>query len=335
MAIKALCRIRSIATVAVLGLLLAGCASGPGRGSYGSGLGTYTVGSPYEENGVWYYPRVDYNFDKTGIASWYGADFDGKYTANGEIYDMNQLTAAHTTLPLPSIVQVTDLQNGRSLQLRINDRGPFVDGRVIDVSRRAAQLLGFETKGTAPVRVKVLKQESIAAAEEAMHNSGRIVVAEAAVTAAMAAPSAARAPVETAPMPMEAAALGTTPPPTATDQAARVPAARPLSTPAPAAEIVAESALEMPPSSSTSAAGPGGHSGRLYIQAGAFSVRDNAQRVQLRIAGLGIVRVTTTLVNGMEMYRVRLGPVENTDEADQLLARVVDSGYPGARIVGD
>src|SRR5271155_263739 len=166
MAIKALCRIRSIATVAVLGLLLAGCASGPGRGSYGSGLGTYTVGSPYEENGVWYYPRVDYNFDKTGIASWYGADFDGKYTANGEIYDMNQLTAAHTTLPLPSIVQVTDLQNGRSLQLRINDPGPFVDGRVIDVSRRAAQLLGFETKGTAPVRVKVLKQESIAAAEE-------------------------------------------------------------------------------------------------------------------------------------------------------------------------
>jgi rare lipoprotein A len=333
MAIDVLCRIRSLATVTLLGLLLAGCASGSGRGSYGSGSGTYTVGSPYEENGIWYYPAVDYNYDRTGTASWYGADFDGKYTANGETYDMNQLTAAHTTLPLPSIVQVTDLQNGRTLQLRVNDRGPFIGGRVIDVSRRAAQLLGFETKGTAPVRVKVLKQESIATAEQAMRNSGRIMVAGAASVSA-ATPSSPRAAVEPAPMPMAAAGPGITqsPAPVLTAQAAMPPSAA-----APEPEIVAgsASASEMPPSSSISVAVSGGPSGRLYIQAGAFSLRDNAQRVQLRIAGLGAVRVTTTSVNGIEMYRVRLGPIENTGEADRLLARVVDSGYPGARLVGD
>jgi rare lipoprotein A len=281
------------------------------------------VGGPYEENGVWYYPAVDYNYDRVGIASWYGGEFDRKYTANGEIYDMNQLTAAHTTLPLPSIVEVTDLQNGRSLQLRVNDRGPFIGSRVIDVSRRAAQLLGFETKGTAPVRVKVLKQESIAAAEEAMRNSGQIMVAEAAGAAAATLPAVAT----------PSAASGATPPPAVaaaaplpTARVERFPAARPLGT---------ASALEMPPSSSNSAVEPGVSSGRLYIQAGAFSVRDNAQRVQSRIAGLGSVQVTTTLINGIEMYRVRLGPVGNAEEADRLLARVVDIGYPGARIVGD
>ncbi len=163
---------RALAPIALLGLLLAGCASQPG-GSYGTGgayrdgQGAYRVGRPYEIKGVWYYPAVDYDYDRTGIASWYGGQFEGRLTANGEIFDLNQLTAAHTTLPMPSIVQVTNLENGRSLQLRVNDRGPFVDGRLIDVSRRAAQLLGFESTGTTLVRVKVLKDESIAAAEEA------------------------------------------------------------------------------------------------------------------------------------------------------------------------
>src|SRR5206468_9390463 len=100
----------------------------------------------------------------TGIASWYGEQFDQQYTANGEIFDLNQMTAAHRTLPMPSIVQVTNLNNGRSLQLRVNDRGPFARGRIIDVSRRASQLLGFETNGTAPVRVTIIKGESIRAA---------------------------------------------------------------------------------------------------------------------------------------------------------------------------
>src|SRR5271165_5820719 len=159
----------SLLWVALGGLLLAGCASPSVVPSYpeGRGVGTYRVGEPYEIKGVWYYPALDYNYDRTGVASWYGEQFEGRLTANGEIFDLNDLTAAHTTLPMPSIVQVTNLENGRSLQLRVNDRGPFVGGRLIDVSRRAAQLLGFESRGTTLVRVTVLKDESIAAAEEA------------------------------------------------------------------------------------------------------------------------------------------------------------------------
>lgn len=122
--------------------------------------GVYKVGTPYKVLGSWYYPKEDYNYSEVGIASWYGEDFHALTTANGEKYDMNTLTAAHKTLPLPSIVKVTNLENGRSLVLRINDRGPYAKNRIIDVSKRAAQLLGFQTKGTAKVRVEIMAKES-------------------------------------------------------------------------------------------------------------------------------------------------------------------------------
>lgn len=122
--------------------------------------GTYKVGTPYKVLGNWYYPKEDYDYSEVGIASWYGEDFHALKTANGENYDMNTLTAAHRTLPLPSIVKVTNLENGRSLVLRINDRGPYAKNRIIDVSKRAAQLLGFQAKGTAKVRVEIMEKES-------------------------------------------------------------------------------------------------------------------------------------------------------------------------------
>lgn len=151
----------SIRGLIVLGsaLLLAACASGPSRQTTEPGApkgGTYKVGQPYQVAGKWYYPKEDPHYDREGEASWYGLDFHGKATANGETYDMNDLTAAHTTLPMPSYVRVTNLANGRSLVLRINDRGPFVKNRIIDVSRRAAQLLGFENHGTTRVRVQAV-----------------------------------------------------------------------------------------------------------------------------------------------------------------------------------
>lgn len=121
---------------------------------------SYKVGKPYKVMGKWYTPQEDFDYNETGIASWYGKDFHAKYTANGEVYDMNSLTAAHKTLPLPSIVRVTNLENGRSLVLRVNDRGPFVGNRIIDISKRGAQLLGFQNQGTAKVRVEVMKEES-------------------------------------------------------------------------------------------------------------------------------------------------------------------------------
>ncbi len=147
---------------------------------------SYKIGAPYTIRGVTYYPRVDYAYDATGYASWYGEAFEGQYTANGEVFDPNLLTAAHTTLPLPSIVEVVNLQNNRALRIRVNDRGPFARGRIIDLSRRAAQLLGFEGHGTAMVRVRVLKEESLRAA--ALAARGRISESDAPLTQVAEAP---------------------------------------------------------------------------------------------------------------------------------------------------
>ena len=117
------------------------------------GGGGYKLGQPYSIGGVWYVPREEPNYDRTGVGSWYGADFHGKATANGEVYNMDALTAAHPTLPIPSYVMVTNLANNRTVMVRVNDRGPYVGGRMIDLSRAAARALGYETMGTATLRV--------------------------------------------------------------------------------------------------------------------------------------------------------------------------------------
>ncbi len=113
------------------------------------------AGKPYRVGGRVYVPRRDPTYDVVGIASWYGKRYHGRRTASGQIFDMHALTAAHPTLPFQTRVKVTNLQNGRSVVLAVTDRGPFVPGRVIDVSRRAAELLGFVRQGTARVRVRV------------------------------------------------------------------------------------------------------------------------------------------------------------------------------------
>jgi rare lipoprotein A len=120
------------------------------------GGGRYKVGLPYTIKGKTYTPKEVSHYDQVGVASWYGKDFHGRYTANREIYDMEALTAAHTTLPLPSYVRVTNLGNGRSLVLRVNDRGPYAHNRLIDLSWAAASLLQIERAGTGRVRVQYL-----------------------------------------------------------------------------------------------------------------------------------------------------------------------------------
>jgi len=122
----------------------------------------YKIGKKYEVNGKFYYPKKDMFYSKSGIASWYGPKFHGKLTANGEIYNQNALTAAHKTLPLPSSVKVTNLKNNKSVILRINDRGPFVNDRIIDLSSKAADLLGLKQNGTGLVRVTILQEQTIA-----------------------------------------------------------------------------------------------------------------------------------------------------------------------------
>ncbi|CFX55928.1 Rare lipoprotein A (fragment) [Candidatus Filomicrobium marinum] len=170
--------IAKAASLAVCATLVSGCASGgstisqgftpskfgtpaSARVHYGEGTtpvrrGVYKIGNPYYVGGQRYVPRHEPNYDKVGIASWYGSDFHGRLTANGEIYDQNRLTAAHPTLPLPSNVRVTNMTNGRSIVVRVNDRGPFLHDRVIDLSRSAAHHLGFANKGLAKVRVTYL-----------------------------------------------------------------------------------------------------------------------------------------------------------------------------------
>lgn len=122
--------------------------------------GYFKIGNPYEIEGVSYFPQNYDDFDETGVASWYGPDFHGKPTANGEIYDSFTMTAAHQTLPLPSMVKVTNLRNGKSVIVRINDRGPFARNRIIDVSEKAADELGFKDQGTTEVRVQLLRNET-------------------------------------------------------------------------------------------------------------------------------------------------------------------------------
>ncbi len=118
------------------------------------GGGVYRVGSPYIVAGGVYVPQNNPHYRADGVASWYGSDFHGRSTANGEIFDAEAITAAHPTLPLPSYVRVTNLSNGRSLIVRVNDRGPYAGNRIIDVSKRTAYLLGFTVSGTAWVRVE-------------------------------------------------------------------------------------------------------------------------------------------------------------------------------------
>ncbi len=116
-------------------------------------LAHYKVGQPYQIFGKWYYPKVDRYYQETGMASWYGPKFHKRPTANGEVFNKHIISAAHRTLPLPSIVRVTNLENGRELTLRVNDRGPFAHDRIIDLSEKAAKKLGMHHKGTAKVKV--------------------------------------------------------------------------------------------------------------------------------------------------------------------------------------
>ncbi len=160
----------SAALVVIAASMLAACAALPfgdgghdvaAGGTIPTGGGYDMIGRPYTVSGVTYVPQEDPTYSRVGLASWYGADFQGRYTANGEIFDMNRLTAAHTTLPLPSYVRVTNLDNGASIVVRVNDRGPFHSDRIIDLSARAADLLGMKAAGVANVRVDYVGRASL------------------------------------------------------------------------------------------------------------------------------------------------------------------------------
>lgn len=289
------------------GFALSGCASRPRQPEAAASHGIYKVGQPYEIDGKWYYPAENWNYDETGIASWYGAAFHGNRTADGEIFNANALTAAHRTLPMPSIVQVTNLENGRSIQVRINDRGPFARGRIIDLSRRAAQLLGFERAGTTKVRVKLLVTQSIQAASLA-GRTGPL-------------PKVASEQPRAAPVGKVASEALPAPPGVAVASAARQIGERSSPRLARGAEPVSDKVTVVPVKPS-----------HIYIQAGAFASITRAWRLKVRLAKFGRVTVTDAKVRGLVFYRVRVGPVSTVGQADVLLERV-SATSPNARIV--
>src|ERR1700693_2701834 len=130
------------------------------------GGGTYRVGKPYTVGGRVYVPEEDVNYREEGLASWYGDDFHGRLTANGEVFDMESLTAAHPTLPMPCYARVTNLANGKSLIVRVNDRGPYHGNRLIDVSNKAAELLEFKGNGVARVQVEYVARAPLEGSDD-------------------------------------------------------------------------------------------------------------------------------------------------------------------------
>ncbi|MBO6826855.1 MAG: septal ring lytic transglycosylase RlpA family protein [Sneathiella sp.] len=271
------------------------------------------VGKPYKIDGIWYYPKEDPGYVETGIASWYGEPFHGRKTANGETYNMNLMTAAHKTLPMPTDVRVTNLENGRSIVVTINDRGPFVHGRIIDLSRRAAQLLGVIRNGTAKVRVEALdgaRNENIRYLAEANTAPEERKVAAAAPQTNINSTSLAP------PTQAKVASKPLTPPKTETIQPQDTKIGnenRPLNT----------EAVKTVPVAPT----------EMYIQAGAFVDFDNANKLSARLSPLGAAKVYQVLINGQDFYRVRLGPLQSVEEADTLLANLINNGHTEARIV--
>ena len=219
-------------------------------------------------------------YRERGVASWYGAKFNGRATSSGELYDICQFTAAHKTLPLPSYVRVTNLDNGRQLIVRVNDRGPFHDGRVMDLSYAAAVRLGVDRTGTARVEIEAVGPGEAGAAP---WSAGEPPLDHSFDTA-----------VATPPMPVSA---GDT---------------------APAATPVA--AFE----------------GRRVVQVGSFGEKDNARRLadRLREAEVDDVDVDHVEVDGRDLWRVRVGPMD-FDAAEALLARLRTMGLPGARVFSE
>ncbi len=275
--------------------------------------GVYRVGNPYQIGGTWYYPHEQPDYDETGIASWYGPGFYGNLTADGELFSSQDLTAAHRTLPLPVNVRVTNLDNGQSIVVRVNDRGPFAKGRIIDVSERAAKLLGFLDKGTAKVRVQYLARADLPNGQPQPFGAGTPEVVQKGITAA---------PTTT----VETGALAPVP---GANQAPPPPVVAPP--PMPAAPVVTSDAGALPSGQVTNVPVP--PVTHLYVQLGAFSQYQNAARLAGRV-GQG-AKISTIQRNGQTLYRVRLGPFATTDDADQALTRMLNSGAPDATIIVD
>ena len=319
--------------VGSIGASVAGCRSGNGESPgervvplgqpVPKGGGAYVTGSAYRVDGAWYQPREDSTYDRVGTASWYGELFHGRRTANGEIYDMDRLSAASPTLPMPVYARVTNLQNHRSIVVRVNDRGPYRSDRIMDLSRRSAELLGFRDKGTAPVRVQYLGRAPLNGDDS---YERRYLASQG---WAQFASRSAREPAAVGSI----AASGRQPPTrlqVADSMGAPVP---PQAVPEASPQLRWQASERVPAGPSRRADLDRAAAARLLIQAGSFISEDNAERARSLLAGIAAVEVAPIEVAGETMFRVRVGPFADQNAASSALARVTEAGYPGAKIV--
>ncbi len=286
--------------------------------------GNFKVGSPYKVNGKWYHPQEDYSFSETGIASWYGPQFHGKRTANGEVFDMNELTAAHKTLQLPSLVRVTNLENGRSMVVRVNDRGPFKRGRIIDLSKRAAELLGFKGKGVAKVKIRVLAEESRAIALAAKHGEDTRGI-EVAMNERRDSKQDGR-PEPLVPAP-ESGTSGYQTVSTGSGSSIKPVERTELSEPeirghTQNGRFYPDPVVNRVPVAQTN----------IFVQVGSFSMQDNAIRLAQKLQTVGNAQVYPAMVNGRQFFRVRI-PSADVAQADIILSRLAAAGNGEAIIV--
>jgi rare lipoprotein A len=272
-----------------------------GKGPIPMGGGHYQIGEPYQVAGRWFTPKEQPNYDKTGPASWYGEAFNRRMTSNGEWFDMDRLTAAHPTLPLPSYAMVTNVSNGATIVVRINDRGPFVGPRIIDLSKQSASLLGFKRQGTAKVRVQYIgpaplndNGTHLMAMNRELENGTPLRQMIAAASGKRRLDTVQVAQSETEPQQSYEAE--------------------------PAQEIAQ---MEQSPPSAVN----------YFVQAGIFADPDNAERLRLEFVNIGPVQVAELEGNDGPVYRMRVGPFDNLNDAQIALNQVHGYGLPDAHLL--
>ncbi len=297
---------RHLAGLLLMGLLLASCAPPP------TPAPRYVLGAPYQAGGVWWYPRADLRLDARGLAEVYG-DQHAPLTADGEAFDQPAMAAANQTLPLPAIALVTNLETGRQVRLRINDRGPPTPRRMLAVTRRVAQLLGFPPSGVARVRIHVLEGES-QAAQNALPGAPKLAIA-----------TAPRGAVAAASLPPPPGARGSAGGGGGTVANAGVPG---TSGAPPAPEAEAAMAMRLPEAVAQVAPDPGA----LWIDLGSFADYEYANIQRAAVAQLGAT-IVNTMQGNTETFRVTIGPIQDVAQADRLLDESIAAGIPDAQIV--
>lgn len=323
------------------------------------------VGKPYEVNGKTYYPSQEPDYDKTGDGSWYGPGFHGKRTASGERFNENDITAAHPTLPMPSLVRVTNLKNGKSIIVRVNDRGPFHRNRIIDLSKRSAQLIGLHS--TMPVRVQYLKRETEAYIAE-LEKGGPLKIDMVAYNERAKAGggfvSDAAAEEEEAPQAIAVSEnVETVAPFVSVESNDLTPSTANAAAPAKATAALASKVVtlkpwaddnitlpEPPPYEEAQAPAPkpektlatpkkqeakpaAATGGSYIILAGSYSSQANARTLAEKLSGHKIhASVDKVEAGGKNWWRVHAGPFADKQSAELALTKVQALGAPDARV---